>query len=186
MPITINGSGTVTGLSAGGLPAGSVTGATLASGVGGKILQVKNVQKDDAASSSSGTWVNIPDLTVDATATTSGNKFWIMSDIFGSTNNQAKARLAMDGTAISTGTTNGNREGVGKVFDRSNNTVYGFQTTVLVAWVTINDTNSHTFTVQWRKESGGGDIYINRSVNDGNDDSGMVASSMITLMEVAA
>lgn len=40
MPIAINGSGTITGLSAGGLPAGSVTGATLASGVGGKILQV--------------------------------------------------------------------------------------------------------------------------------------------------
>ena len=40
MPITIAGSGTITGLSAGGLPAGSVTAATLASGVGGKILQV--------------------------------------------------------------------------------------------------------------------------------------------------
>ena len=40
MPIAINGSGTITGLSAGGLPAGSVTAATLASGVGGKILQV--------------------------------------------------------------------------------------------------------------------------------------------------
>ena len=40
MPITIAGSGTITGLSAGGLPAGSVTSATLASGAGGKILQV--------------------------------------------------------------------------------------------------------------------------------------------------
>ena len=35
MPITIAGSGTITGLSAGGLPAGSVTAATLASGAGG-------------------------------------------------------------------------------------------------------------------------------------------------------
>ncbi|MFZ9569555.1 MAG: hypothetical protein ACO28M_06915 [Vulcanococcus sp.] len=50
MPITINGSGTVTGLSAGGLPDGSittddlaanaVTAAKLAAGAGGKILQV--------------------------------------------------------------------------------------------------------------------------------------------------
>ena len=32
MPITINGNGTITGLSAGGLPAGSVTSATLAAG----------------------------------------------------------------------------------------------------------------------------------------------------------
>ena len=54
MAITINGSGTITGISAGGLPDGSVTAAdlassldlsgktvTLPSGVGGKILQVK-------------------------------------------------------------------------------------------------------------------------------------------------
>ena len=40
MPITLNGSGTVTGISVGGLPDGIVDGDTLASGVGGKILQV--------------------------------------------------------------------------------------------------------------------------------------------------
>ena len=39
MPIQINGNGTITGISAGGLPAGTVTSATLASGAGGKILQ---------------------------------------------------------------------------------------------------------------------------------------------------
>ena len=33
MPITINGNGTITGLSSGGLPAGSVTSATLANDV---------------------------------------------------------------------------------------------------------------------------------------------------------
>ena len=60
MSITINGNGTVTGLSAGGLPAGSVTSATLASGVGGKVLQV--VQEpftgtDSQSVSSGGNWV---------------------------------------------------------------------------------------------------------------------------------
>ena len=39
MPIAINGSGTVTGISVGGLPDGIVDGDTLASGVGGKVLQ---------------------------------------------------------------------------------------------------------------------------------------------------
>jgi len=47
MPITINGSGTITGLSVGGLPDGTVDGDTLASGVGGKILQVQNFLKTD-------------------------------------------------------------------------------------------------------------------------------------------
>ena len=42
MPITLNGSGTVSGISAGGLPDGIIQSADLASGVGGKILQVGN------------------------------------------------------------------------------------------------------------------------------------------------
>tara|TARA_B000000532_G_scaffold242380_1_gene236283 strand:+ start:53 stop:631 length:579 start_codon:yes stop_codon:yes gene_type:complete len=45
MSITINGNGTVTGISAGGLPAGCITSATLASGVGGKVLQIQTVTK---------------------------------------------------------------------------------------------------------------------------------------------
>ena len=41
MPITINGTGTITGISAGGLPDGSVTAADLASSISlGKVLQV--------------------------------------------------------------------------------------------------------------------------------------------------
>ena len=44
MPITINGSGTITGLSVGGLPDGTVDADTLASGVGGKILQVVSAE----------------------------------------------------------------------------------------------------------------------------------------------
>ena len=47
MPITLNGSGTVTGISVGGLPDGIVDGDTLASGVGGKTLQVVQVIKKD-------------------------------------------------------------------------------------------------------------------------------------------
>ena len=51
MPITINGSaGTITGISSGGLPAGTVTSATLASGTGGKILQVKQTVVTDTYS----------------------------------------------------------------------------------------------------------------------------------------
>ena len=39
MSITINGNGTITGISAGGLPAGSVTSATLANSVAQGITQ---------------------------------------------------------------------------------------------------------------------------------------------------
>ena len=57
MPITFNGNGTVTGLAVGGLPDGSVdadtlaanavTSGKLASGVGGKVLQVVQTTKTD-------------------------------------------------------------------------------------------------------------------------------------------
>ena len=52
MPITLNGSGTVSGISAGGLPDGIIQSADLATGVGGKILQVVSSVKTDTASAS--------------------------------------------------------------------------------------------------------------------------------------
>ena len=73
MPIAINGSGTVTGISVGGLPDGivdadmlaanAVTAGKLASGVGGKIVQVKSVSKLDAFTLSSPTAHQYYDVT---------------------------------------------------------------------------------------------------------------------------
>ena len=70
MPVSINGNtGVITGLAVGGLPDGivdadmlaanSVTSGKLASGVGGKILQVKQTFKNDTASTSSGSFSDI-------------------------------------------------------------------------------------------------------------------------------
>ena len=58
MPITLNGSGTVSGISAGGLPDGCIQSADIASGVipdGGKILQVVENTYASAVSISGGT-----------------------------------------------------------------------------------------------------------------------------------
>ena len=53
MPIAINGSaGTVTGIVAGGLPDGIIQSADLATGVGGKILQVQQTHYSDRISNS--------------------------------------------------------------------------------------------------------------------------------------
>ena len=59
MPITIAGSGTITGLSAGGLPDGSIQAADLASGVGGKILQVVQSAKLDHFDTASTTYGDV-------------------------------------------------------------------------------------------------------------------------------
>ena len=72
MPIAINGSGTITGVSVGGLPDGivdtdmiansNVTAGKLASGVGGKIVQVKSVSKLDTFSVASPTALQFYDV----------------------------------------------------------------------------------------------------------------------------
>ena len=53
MAIAINGAGTITGISAGGLPDGVIQSADLASGVGGKILQVVSSTKTDTFTTTS-------------------------------------------------------------------------------------------------------------------------------------
>ena len=78
MPIVLNGSGTVTGISAGGLPDGIILAADLASGVGGKILQVVQTMKTDTFSSTTATtWTDITGVTVNITPSASTSKILV-------------------------------------------------------------------------------------------------------------
>ena len=100
MAITINGSGTITGISAGGYPDGTVTEddlaatldlsgktITLPSGVGGKILQVQTVNKDDQFSTTSTSYVDVTNLSVSITPSSSSNKILVIASIQTGTNN---------------------------------------------------------------------------------------------------
>ena len=71
MAITINGSGTVSGISAGGLPDGIIQSADLASGVGGKILQVQHTMVTSVSSFTVGTANTLHPITALDTAITS-------------------------------------------------------------------------------------------------------------------
>tara|TARA_A100000164_G_C21746507_1_gene694867 strand:- start:383 stop:928 length:546 start_codon:yes stop_codon:yes gene_type:complete len=82
MAIQINGNGTITGISSGGLPAGSITSATLASGAvtaaampTGSIIQVvqANFTTDQKTNSSTDTWQDIG-LSANITMTDASNK----------------------------------------------------------------------------------------------------------------
>ena len=77
MPITLNGSGTVSGISAGGLPDGIIQSADLASGVGGKILQVVQTVKTDSFSVLNTTSTDITGMTVTITPASSNSKILI-------------------------------------------------------------------------------------------------------------
>ena len=90
MPITINGDGTITGLSVGGLPDGSVDNDTLASNAvttaklhndavttshmpSGSVIQVKYAQTQSNFTQTSSSYQNFSNLNVSITPTSSSN-----------------------------------------------------------------------------------------------------------------
>ena len=84
MPIAINGSGTVTGISVGGLPDGIVDTDMLAAAAvtapkrgAGAILQVVSTTKTDTFSSSSDSFTDLTGLTVNITPVSQTSKFLI-------------------------------------------------------------------------------------------------------------
>ena len=111
MPITLNGSGTVSGISAGGLPDGIIQSADLASGVGGKILQVVSATKTDTFSTTSASFIDIPSLSVSITPASSSNKILVSGFVtgLGTGNTRVVHRLVRDSTAICIGDAAGSR-----------------------------------------------------------------------------
>ena len=79
MPIVLNGNGTVTGILAGGLPDGIIQAADLASGVGGKILQIVSTTYSTQVSTT-GTSVIDTGLNCSITPSSTSNKILVMSN----------------------------------------------------------------------------------------------------------
>ena len=71
MPITINGNGTVTGISVGGLPDGIVDTDTLAVANRGKVLQVKQTVLSSTVTVTDGTETELMNVAITPTTTSS-------------------------------------------------------------------------------------------------------------------
>ena len=195
MPVTINGSGSITGLSVGGLPDGIIQAADLATGVGGKILQVSQAVKTDTQSlASSATPVDITGLSITMTPASSSSKFYITGKLSLSDQNytQTIAHLNVNGSLVGQPAAAGNRTsghtGVGYI---ENEDQYAVNTVPIDFLVNASDANAHTIKVQWSQTDVIGNdsktIYINRSVTDqDNSGSGSRYISTLTVMEVAA
>ena len=103
MPIAINGSGTVTGISVGGLPDGCVDTDTLATSVTrGKILQIVQATKTDTFSDTSTNFVDVTGLSVSITPTISDSKILLQCNLQfgGGLNLYAPVRLLRGSTHI--------------------------------------------------------------------------------------
>ena len=199
MPITLNGSGTVSGISAGGLPdgiiqsadlaSGSVTSNKLASGVGGKILQVVQTAKTDTFSTTSTTQIDIPGFSVNITPSSSSSKVLITGTLvagLGTTAAYAMRFYMMRGsTAICIHDTAGNRSrctfGTQGVSHSDTTISYPFE-----FLDSPNTTSATTYKIQAQSENPQ-TLYINRSVEtDGDQAITPRFVSTITATEVAA
>lgn len=201
MAITINGSGSITGISAGGLPDGSVTAAdiessldlsgktvTLPSGTGGKVLQVVSATKTDTFSTSSLTFVDVPDLSVTLTPSSSTNKFLVMANVkLGHNAYYGYFRIERDGLPISEADTAGTRplvHGVGTFANGGED--YELASASVQFLETAGSTSSTTFNVAVMNYSGSYLTYVNRSAIDRDNTTYEPRSiSSITVMEIA-
>ena len=197
MSITINGNGTVTGLSAGGLPAGSVTSATLADGAAagsklgaGSIIQVVHVTKNDISSITTGSSsanYDVPGLTATITPSSTSNKILIDACLNISINNgyHVTARILRGSTyiAFGDGTQSSVIEGYAHRYTRATNGSYSIDQMTLFHEDSPSTTSATTYKIQFNTHVAG-TAYINRTTSDNNNDFEPRSISGITVMEI--
>tara|TARA_R100001440_G_scaffold62394_1_gene82433 strand:+ start:72 stop:710 length:639 start_codon:yes stop_codon:yes gene_type:complete len=212
MPITFNGNGTITGISAGGLPDGivdtdmlaanavtstklasnAVTSAKLASGVGGKALQVLSVNKTDTTSYTGTNFADISGITLNITPQTNSKVLIQFCYCFGHTTNAGGCiRIAR----VKGGTTTYLAVADTAGFDGVNGTMVSYTGSSdptnqiyhqsfhhLDASPSGDGSTAITYKIQWR--IGSGTIYL------GRDDTGSISEyaggNEFTLTEYAS
>jgi hypothetical protein len=201
MPITINGSGTVTGITAGGLPDGVITTDDIAAsaitrakmGYAGAILQVVQTVKTDTFStttSGQNVFVTISGLSASITPSASSSKVLILVELCGS-------GLGGSGTLCSFKVQRGGSDISGMLGNARSNFYQSTASNIRAVSdfnssfrhnITYLDspasTSSLTYQVIGQAESSG--FCINRSLNDaGSTNFSGTQISTVTLMEVA-
>jgi len=202
MPITLNGSGTVSGISAGGLPdgiiqsadlaSGSVTSSKLASGAGGKVLQVVQKLKTDTTSLvNTTTFTDISGLSQAITISAS-SKVRIGFNCCWSTDGGYSAmfrlvRIDADGSTVYPylGDTNGSR---------TRSSFGGFATSasfdIMHSQLDFLDTPSgagtHTYKIQWQTGYTSNTVWLGRDKQGTNGATRAATPSSLILTEIGA
>ena len=211
MALIFNGStNVISGVAVGGLPDGivdadmlassAVTSAKLASGVGGKILQVKtNTTRDSTGSlqcTPNQAYVDIPDQNVTITPSSASNKIIIMFHQIGETNYDThhyvmavKRAISGGATTIIEGAAAGNRTQMLTTLTRSDGT--NNNTSIDAAHCSgyldsPNTTSAITYTVVVQDAENSNYYYYNRTANDDDSQYRERGLSWITVMEVSA
>jgi len=200
MAITINGTGSISGLSAGGLPNSSVTAADLATvqdwsgktisniGGGGKVLQIQQAVMTDTQSFSGGftTFEDVTNLSVSITPSASTSKVLVMYSVMitGNTFGRRYAfRLSRGGTAIGIHDSAGSKtraSGCGMPLD-SNGVMDFHSNTILDSPAT---TSATTYKVQVVCNDSP-TVNVNIASNEADNGNHSRPVSSITVMEIA-
>lgn len=182
MPITLNGSGAVTGLSQ--LPDSAMAA--------GSVIQVVQAFKSDTASlTNTETITDISGLSVTITPVSASNKFLITGKVSICVRQYQNHNIFINvnGSVVGSGDASSNRStGHGGIGYPS---VDGQHMQIAVPiddLVNASNANAHTIKLQWNAPdtTGNRTIYLNRSQTDNdNNDSGTRYTSTLTVMEVA-
>ena len=173
MPVTINGSGSITGLTQGGIDGTKVL--TSAAQPAGAILQVKQAESSSQITQTTSTDFDI--VTVSFTPTAVGNKIFIFGCVMGiqngsgSNNTRLLCRVVRDSTNL--------------MNSEANHWLQGTTTVMRHGGLSINyidtapSTNATTYKlVGYWSDTGSSQCFVNKHNNSG--------SSTITVMEVKA
>jgi hypothetical protein len=164
---------------------GAITNAKLATGVGGKILQVQSTAKTDTFTlSTTDTWTDVTGLSVAITPASASNKVLINFSIGSSSASSANARgfkIVRDSTDIAIGDSSGSRvSSTVWVFESSANFSLQSSFTFLDSPST---TSATTYKIQMYANV---TSYVNRMSTDSDNDVYGRTASTITAMEVSA
>jgi len=198
MPISINGSGTVTGLAVGGLPDGTVDADTLASGAGGKLVHYQNFIW--TAHTSVGATSSRPEISSSLrftyTPTSATNKIIIRYTLRASNQNAAVTMFFLgkdvanysnmqDSEYVNSPAASSGGPGAGT--DDGNSVMYGsgntsglMQQITLMGIETAGNTNQRIYSAHCKNTSGGV-THFNRWIS-----AGYYGTSFGELFEVAA
>tara|TARA_B100001248_G_C27270173_1_gene402703 strand:- start:285 stop:854 length:570 start_codon:yes stop_codon:yes gene_type:complete len=189
MPIAINGSGTVTGISTGGISdTKAVADAAMPAG---SILQVVHVTKTDHFTTTSTTYTDVTGMAASITPTSANSEIIVRFDLQlgGSSNLYAHAkcqRLIAGGSYadLQKGDTVGQHERANMNMDSdvSYGYVKGYNNSFSLKDSTHNTTSQITYKLVCHCSAG--TIYVNRYHNDSTNST--AGTSSVMLMEVAA
>ena len=155
----------------------------------GAVLQVVSSTKTDTFSSTTtGSWLDVTGLSLSITPSSASSKIMIFGRVTG--NGQAgttrmQMRLVRDSTAISVGDASGSRVQVSgnELFSGGADDLFGSTAFFLDSPAT---TSSTTYKLQVLNGNSAGTVYVNRTPNNANTTAMPVATSSITVMEIAA